>query len=121
MCLGILQTFIFIPESGCKQHRSVPFPGTAGESCKAAVELLGVDSVLSRQWPGTLANFQVMLQNQNAVLEELAAKILPLFPTVFPLFIVSVECCSSAVVCVSQDKCLSLRQTLYPVQKSKFV
>lgn len=98
MCLGILQTFILIPEIGCRQHRTVPFPGSAGESCKPAVELLGVDSVLPRQWPGTLANFQAMLQNQNAVSEEVGAEILPLFPTVFPLFIVSVECCSSAVV-----------------------
>lgn len=80
MCLGILQTFLFVPESGCKQLRTVLFPGSAGESCKPAVELLGVDSVLPRQWPGTLANFQVMLQNQNAVLEEVAAEILPLFP-----------------------------------------
>lgn len=46
VCLGILQTFVLIPESGCKQHRTVPVPGSAGESCKAAVELLGVDSVL---------------------------------------------------------------------------
>lgn len=123
MCLGILQTFFLIPESGCKQCRTVPFPGSAGESCKRAIEILGVDSVLPRQWPGTLVNFQVMLQNQNAVLGEVAAEILPLFPTVLSLFIVSVKCCSSAVsnICMSQDKCPSLRQTLYPVQKSKFV
>lgn len=88
MCLGILHTFFLIPESGCKQLRTVPFPGSAGESCKPAVELLGVDSVLPRQWPGTLTNFQVMLQNQNAISEEVAAKILPLSSTVLPLFIV---------------------------------
>lgn len=75
----------------------MPFPGSAGESCKPAVELLG-DSVLPRHWPGPLANFEVMLQNQNAVLEEVAAENLPLFPTVLPLSIVSVKCCSSAVV-----------------------
>lgn len=76
------------PESGCKQLRSGPFPGSAGESHKPAVELLGVDSVLPRQWSGTWANFQVMLQNQNAILEEVAAKILALSSTVLPLFIV---------------------------------
>lgn len=66
----------------------MPFLGSAGPSCKPAVELLGVDSVLPRQWSGTLGNFQVTLQNQNAILEEVTAKILPFFPTVLPLFIV---------------------------------
>ena len=100
----------------------------AEEGCKpSAIKMLGIDSVLSRQWSWVFANFQVMLQNQSSILEEVAAKILPSFPTVLPLFIVSIKCCSntecscSANVCVSQDKCLSLRHTLCPIQKSKFI
>lgn len=49
--------------------------------------MLGVDSVLPRQWLWTFSVFQVMLQNQNSILEEVAAKILPPFPTMLPLFI----------------------------------
>lgn len=68
----------------------------AEEGCKtSAVKMLGVDSVLPRQWSWMFANFQVMLQNQNSILEEVAAKILPSFSTVLPLFIVSIKCCSS--------------------------
>lgn len=100
----------------------------AEEGCKpSAIRMLGVASVLPRQRSWTFASFQVMLQNQNSILQEVAAKIFSPFPTGLPLFIVSIKCfsntecsCSSSI-CVSQGKCLSLRHTLCPIQKSKFV
>lgn len=66
----------------------------------------GVDSVLPRSW--MFANFQGMLQNQNSILEEVSAKILPPFPTVLPLFTVSIKCCSSAECSCSTFVCLKI-------------
>lgn len=68
----------------------------AEECCKPSVtKMLGVDSVLPRQWSWMFSSFQVMLQNQNSILEEVATKMFPPFPTVLPLFIVSTKCCSN--------------------------
>lgn len=79
----------------------------AEEGCKpSAVKMPGVDSVLPRSW--MFANFQGMLQNQNSILEEVSAKILPPFPTVLPLFTVSIKCCSSAECSCSTFVCLKI-------------
>lgn len=72
---------------------------TEAGSKPSAVKMLWVHSVLPSQWSWAFSDFfQVTFQNQNGVLEEVATKILPSFPTVLPLFIVSITCCSSTVV-----------------------
>lgn len=79
----------------------------AEEGCKLSVtKTLGVDSALSRQWSWMFSSYQVMLQNQKSILEEVAAKIFCTFPTVLPLFIVSPKCCSNTDV-VQTTLCVS--------------
>lgn len=75
--------------------------------------MLGTDSVLLREWS---SDFQVTLQDQYNILEEVVAK-RSSFPTMLLLLILSTEYCSNIEcsclndLCVSPDNCLSSRDT----------